>query len=102
MKIIRGTKDHKGVVYQKQPQGGTGRLVCGKCNGVCAQIKKPEGTMVWSCQSCRAEYKAVSMTPVVKQRPGVPQKAKGLPRVQARAGAASPSPQPRPRGARRR
>ena|ERR1700729_1199712 len=101
MKIIRGTKDLKGVIYQKQPQGGTGRLVCGKCKGVCIQIKKPDGSTIWSCQGCRAEYKVTSMTPVVKAGV-IPRKTKGLVRVQAKPGAASPTPQHRPRGARRR
>ena len=81
MKIIRGTKDLKGVIYQKQPQGGTGRLVCGKCGGVCIPVRKPDGTEMMACQGCRAEYKRVSMTPVVKASQGVPRKTKGLVRV---------------------
>ena len=102
MKIIRGTKDLKGVVYQKQPQGGTGRLVCGKCKGVCAQIKKPDGSAVWSCQGCRAEYKVASMMPEVKPQVGVPSKTVGLARVQATPAGASPNQPSRPRGSRPR
>ena len=82
MKIIRGTKDAKGVVYQKQPTGGTGRTLCMKCGGICISIAKPNGKKVLSCQGCRAEYSSVSMTPVVKELPGaIPKKHKGLPRV---------------------
>ena len=82
MKIIRGTKDLKGVIYQKQPQGGTGRQTCMKCHGICVQTVKPGGATVWACQGCRAEYGSTSLQPVVKTPPGsLPRSAKGLPRV---------------------
>jgi hypothetical protein len=80
MKTIRGTKDAKGVIYQKQPTGGTGRTVCMKCGGICIVVAMPNGKKVLSCQGCRAQYSTVSMTPVVKEGP-IPRKHKGLPRV---------------------
>lgn len=82
MKIIRGTKDLKGVIYQKQPEGGTGRSMCPKCHRPCTKIRKPNGQEVLSCTGCRAEYRSVSMTPTVNAPHGaVPKKYKGLPRV---------------------
>lgn len=52
MKIIRGTQDAKGNVFQKQPDGGTGRLRCMKCGQLAIATTLTTGKAVMQCQGC--------------------------------------------------
>lgn len=70
MKIIRSVRDANGNVIQKQPEGGVGRLRCPKCQGLCVQQARPDGTPVMACGSCGAAFTRTSMDPTVKQQPG--------------------------------
>lgn len=61
MKIIRGTQDSKGVVYQKQPEGGTGRMRCMKCGQICSATRLPNGTPVMQCGGCGATHTTAAL-----------------------------------------
>ena len=71
MKIIRGTKDAKGVVYQKQPEGGTGRTICMKDQGICTTQRLPNGQLVHKCNRCGAVYGIKPLDGPKAARPGV-------------------------------
>jgi hypothetical protein len=76
MRIIRGTKDAKGVVISKQPAGGTGRSRCMHCHGLITDQRLPDGTKVQRCNTCGRTSKSVAMdrptAKVVPVRVGVP------------------------------
>jgi hypothetical protein len=70
MKIIRGTRDHKGNVFQKTPAGGVGRHRCMKCQQLCTAQRLPDGKLVMKCGGCGASYTATSMDGPKAPRPG--------------------------------
>lgn len=70
MKIIRGTQDARGVVYQKQPEGGTGRLRCMKCQQIMAKVRLANGQEVVQCQGCGASHTTSSMDKPYTPPPG--------------------------------
>jgi hypothetical protein len=61
MKIIRGTQDAKGNVFQKQPEGGTGRLRCMKCTSLITPQVLPDGSRVMQCGGCGANHTISAM-----------------------------------------
>jgi hypothetical protein len=61
MRIIRGTQDAKGVIYQKQPDGGTGRMRCMKCTSLVVQATLHDGKQVMQCTGCGANHTVSSM-----------------------------------------
>lgn len=75
MKIIRGTQDAKGVVYQKQPDGGTGRMRCMKCQGLMTKQRLADGTEVVKCGGCGANHKVVALDRPTPQRVGTTPKS---------------------------
>jgi hypothetical protein len=76
MRIIRGTRDAKGNVFQKQPAGGTGRIRCMKCQNLCTRQRMPDGREVMKCGGCGAAYAITQMSGPRALRPGeVPKRA---------------------------
>jgi hypothetical protein len=71
MKIIRGTRDAKGNVFQKQPEGGTGRTICMKDQGICTTQRLADGTLVHKCNRCGAVYQLRPLDGPKAPRPGV-------------------------------
>jgi hypothetical protein len=58
-KLIRGTLDAKNrATLLKQPQGGTGRLRCPKCQGLAIAELDGTGKPVHKCQGCGAVIKS--------------------------------------------
>jgi uncharacterized C2H2 Zn-finger protein len=61
MKTIRGTRDLKGNTILKQPEGGTGRLRCPKCQRLATPAQGPDGKPVMKCGGCGAVYNITAM-----------------------------------------
>lgn len=61
MKIIRGTQDNKGNVFEKQPEGGTGRMRCMKCSQLVVPSALADGRQVMQCIGCGANHVSTSM-----------------------------------------
>jgi hypothetical protein len=61
MRIIRSRQNAQGVRFQKQPEGGTGRTRCMKCQGICTTQHLPSGQLVHKCGGCGASYVIKSM-----------------------------------------
>ncbi len=70
MKIIRGTKDNKGNVFQKTPEGGVGRQRCMKCQNICTSQRLPDGKQVMKCGGCGASYTVSPLDAPKQPRPG--------------------------------
>lgn len=70
MKIIRGTQDAKGRVFQKQPEGGTGRMRCMKCSCLMTNVVTPDGKSVIQCGGCGAMHTTAGMDKKYTPPPG--------------------------------
>lgn len=60
MRIIRSVQDSQGNILDKQPDGGTGRTRCMKCQSLCIPQTLPDGSKVMQCQGCGGNYKHAS------------------------------------------
>jgi ribosomal protein S27E len=75
MRIIRGTKDAKGNVISRTPEGGVGRIRCMRCQNLCTSAMMPDGTSVMRCAACGANFTMTGMSPAAVDPPhrvGVP------------------------------
>jgi hypothetical protein len=70
MKIIRGTQDAKGNVFEKQPDGGTGRMRCMKCHQLVTPQTMPDGKQVMQCGGCGATHTSSPMDRPQQPMPG--------------------------------
>lgn len=60
-KIIRGTLDARNrAVILKQPQGGSGRLRCPKCQNLAVAELDGAGKPIHKCQGCGSTLKSKS------------------------------------------
>lgn len=58
-KIIRGTLDAKTrATILKQPDGGSGRLRCPKCQGLAIGELDGAGKPIYKCQGCGSTIKS--------------------------------------------
>lgn len=60
-KILVGTRDLKGNVTLHQPEGGTGRIRCMKCQNLCTPQRRADGSQTMKCGACGAEYSSRPM-----------------------------------------
>ena len=70
MKIIRGTRDAKGNVIQKQPSGGVGQQRCMKCHQICQGHTQANGQVTMRCNGCGAQYTSTAMDAPKAPAPG--------------------------------
>lgn len=70
MRIIRGTQDAKGNIFQKQPEGGTGRMRCMKCQCLVVPVTLAGGKQVMQCMGCGANHTTAPMDKPYTPPPG--------------------------------
>lgn len=59
-KIIRGTRDSRGVVVLSGGEKGLRKLRCSSCHGFAVMQTKTDGTSAYVCP-CGAQYKVTPM-----------------------------------------
>ena len=69
-KIIRSVQDPAGNIIQKQPEGGTGRTRCMKCQCIVTAQRQGSGQMVMKCSGCGAAYTSSPLDRPRAARPG--------------------------------